>query len=108
VAAFGRVSLEAVVCGKPVVGPRAGGSLDLIEDGSNGRFFEPRDAEDFAAKVFWYHETRDRVHSHAANALKSIEDRFSTRKTTDAYRDLYARAPDRQRPSAASPTARPL
>jgi glycosyltransferase involved in cell wall biosynthesis len=91
VEAFERVSLEAMVCGKPVVGPRAGGSLDLIEDGSNGRFFEPRDAKDFAAKVLWYHETRDRAHSHGANALKSVEDQFSTRTMIDAYLDLDAR-----------------
>lgn len=93
--AFGRVSLEAMACGKPVVGPRAGGSLDLIEDGSNGRFFEPRDADDFAAKVLWYYESRDQIHLHGANALKSVEDRFSTHKMADAYLDLYASVLDR-------------
>ena len=50
------------------------------------------DCRKLRRKVVWYHETRDRAHSHGANALKSVEDRFSTRKTTDAYRDLYARA----------------
>lgn len=45
------VTLEAMASGLPIVAARAGGSLELVEDGVNGLLFEPGSAEDAAAKV---------------------------------------------------------
>jgi glycosyltransferase involved in cell wall biosynthesis len=87
--AFSRASLEAMACGKPVVGPRAGGSLDLIEDGVSGRFFAADDAHDFAAKIRWYHDDRRRVGEHGEAAVKRVESNFSTSSMLEAYLRLY-------------------
>ena len=40
--------LEAMACGKPVVGPNYGGSRDIIRNGVNGYLFKVNDYEDLA------------------------------------------------------------
>ena len=46
--AFGRVTVEAMLAGKPVVGARSGGTAELIRNGHNGFLYEPGDVEQLA------------------------------------------------------------
>lgn len=48
---FGRVVLEAMALGTPVIAAGAGGILELIEDQQNGVLFTPGNSDDMAAKV---------------------------------------------------------
>lgn len=48
---FGQTVQEAHASGVPVVAPRAGGPIDLIEHGGSGYFFEPDDDEDLRMRV---------------------------------------------------------
>jgi len=43
--------LEAMAFGLPVIGPRARGVPELVEDGVNGRIFAPGDAQELAAHM---------------------------------------------------------
>lgn len=61
---FGLVAVEAQACGVPVIAFKAGGTLDIIEDGKNGLFFEKQTLEGliealqrFKATVFDYEYT---------------------------------------------------
>nr|WP_225443699.1 glycosyltransferase [Lolliginicoccus lacisalsi] len=49
--AFGRVTVEAMACGIPVIGSRSGGTPDLVNDGENGLLYEPGDADALARHI---------------------------------------------------------
>jgi glycosyltransferase involved in cell wall biosynthesis len=48
---FGRVFVEAMLAGKPVVTPRGGGALEIVEDGVTGFLVSPRDPADMQHRL---------------------------------------------------------
>jgi glycosyltransferase involved in cell wall biosynthesis len=48
---FGRTIVEAMACGRPVVVARAGGAVELFEEGQSGLGFTPGDPDDLARAV---------------------------------------------------------
>ena len=49
--AFGRVTVEAMKAGVPIVGAASGGTLDIVRDGETGLLYRPGDAGDLADKL---------------------------------------------------------
>jgi glycosyltransferase involved in cell wall biosynthesis/CheY-like chemotaxis protein len=49
--AFGRVTVEAMKLGRPVVGTNSGGTPEIIRDRFNGLLYAPGDARDLADKI---------------------------------------------------------
>ncbi len=54
--AFGRVTVEAMRAGKPVVGTRSGGTIELIQEGFNGFLYTPGDYEELAEKIMYLYD----------------------------------------------------
>lgn len=52
--------LEAMASGLPIVAARTGGIPEIVEDGVNGRLFEPGDVDSLAAGLAWIFESEDR------------------------------------------------
>lgn len=48
---FGRVIVEGMLAGRPVVATRAGGVLEIVEDGTSGVLVPPRDATALASAL---------------------------------------------------------
>jgi glycosyltransferase involved in cell wall biosynthesis len=48
---FPTVNLEAMACGKPVVGTKFGGTPEAVIDGETGYIIDPRDIGSFSAKM---------------------------------------------------------
>lgn len=48
---FGRVIVEAMLCGRPVVATRAGGALELVEHGVNGFLVTPASSPELAKVI---------------------------------------------------------
>ena len=87
--AFGRSNLEAMALGKPLIGSNTGGLLDLIDDGVSGRLFETKNEQDFVRQVLSYFEDRRLVIAHGQNALRRVDEKFSTLRMTQQYINTY-------------------
>lgn len=74
---FGRVIIEAMAAGAPVVAADAGGAREIVADGATGLLARPGDDEDYATKLALLMESPGRRAAMAAAAVKAVEDRFT-------------------------------
>jgi FkbM family methyltransferase len=79
--AFGRVTAEGMILGKPVVAAASGGTIELIQDNKTGWLFKPGDKEDLAAKIKDLHSRKDKGASIGTAATVAIT------KLLGSYRD---------------------
>ncbi len=70
--AFGRVTVEAMAMGRPVIATAHGGSLETVVDGETGWLVPPGDAQAMAVAI-------DKALRLSADALKSIGDKGRSR-----------------------------
>lgn len=75
--AFGRVTVEALKSGRPVVGTRSAGTRELISDGTNGLLYEPGDADELAAALARLARDPELFAALSRNASASVEGRFT-------------------------------
>jgi glycosyltransferase involved in cell wall biosynthesis len=86
---LGVVLLEAMACERPVVASRAGGILDVVEDGVTGWLADPGDAEVLAEVLDTVAADPERARTVAARGREIAARRFSWERilaeTTRAY-----------------------
>jgi glycosyltransferase involved in cell wall biosynthesis len=75
--AFGRVTVEGMLAGKPVVGSRSGGTAELLIDGFNGFGYTPGDADDLAEKIQHLHDHPADAATMGTNAAKWAAEQFN-------------------------------
>jgi phosphatidylinositol alpha 1,6-mannosyltransferase len=66
---------EALASGVPVVAPRQGGPVDVVDDGTTGFLYRPGDAADLASSVDVLHADPDRRHRMGLAARDAVADR---------------------------------
>ena len=92
---FGYVYVEAMSCGRPVIGCRAAGPLEIIDDGVTGRLVNISDAADLADKMECYAADIDLRVRHGEAARRRAIDLFSqatmVRKTQELYLQTLGR-----------------
>ena len=89
VEAFGLVTIEAMACGKPVVGTNVGGIPDTIAEGMNGFLVKPRDPESLAERITLLLES-PRLRERMGKAGREIAERkFSMAERIDKILRLY-------------------
>jgi glycosyltransferase involved in cell wall biosynthesis len=99
--AFGRVTVEAMKLGKPVVGAESGGTAELIRHGDNGLLFRVGDAEDLAEKLEQLYHDRSLLNEIGVRAQKWANDNFNVEKYANELMQVFTEAID-MRTSAAS------
>jgi glycosyltransferase involved in cell wall biosynthesis len=77
---FGRVLIEAMAAGKPVVAARGGGVAEIVEDGVTGYLVPPRDAAAVAERIALLADERRRAAMGRAGRRRAL-----THFTLDAY-----------------------
>jgi glycosyltransferase involved in cell wall biosynthesis len=86
---MGRVGVEAMAAGKPVVGSRVGGIPDLIEDGQTGYLVPPADEKALAAAILKLLNDRDRARLMGERGKQRCQ-RYSLDAMIAKLDDLYS------------------
>ena len=74
---FGRVVVEGMLAGKPVVATRAGGVLEIVEDGVTGRLVPPGDVEALAEALRTLLANPEQTSAMAVAGRAAARQRFS-------------------------------
>jgi glycosyltransferase involved in cell wall biosynthesis len=74
--AFGRVSVEALALGVPVIASRSGGSIEVMIENEIGLLYEPGDFNDLADKIQELINDRERYLRFSRRAASSVRERF--------------------------------
>ncbi|WP_179400800.1 glycosyltransferase family 4 protein [Burkholderia guangdongensis] len=87
---FGRVIVEGMLARRPVVAARAGGVVEIVEDGENGLLCEPGDAQSLADALDALHTDKALRERLVASGLVTALRRFGTKTYVDGVREILA------------------
>ena len=89
---FGRVVVEAMAAGVPVVGARGGGVAEIVDHGESGLLFEPNDPLDLARCVEKLSTNRELANRLGAcgreRAQREYDIGATTRRVAEVYQDV--------------------
>ena len=87
--AFGLAALEAMSFGIPVLAAKAGGLIEIIEDGYNGLLFSNRNLTEGVQKLLRLIDDNEEYLKISKNATSTARNDFSADKALDAYEKAY-------------------
>jgi glycosyltransferase involved in cell wall biosynthesis len=91
VEAFGRVIVEGMAAGLPVVATRAGGATEILKDTEAGRLVEPGDVKGMADAIGYYLDNPTVARSAGEVGLK-VAERYNEGDLAKKLSDLYQKA----------------
>jgi glycosyltransferase involved in cell wall biosynthesis len=86
---FGRVMIEAMALGRPLIAPREGGPLAIVDDGVTGLLVEPRDAEALAVAIDALIGDTARRRAMGAAARRRVDEVFDLRHHVRAIETIF-------------------
>lgn len=81
--AFGRVTVEAMLGGMPVIASATGANTELVRDGYNGLLFDVGNVKELAAKMEYFILQPQIVESLGINASQSSVEKYTVAKNAD-------------------------
>jgi glycosyltransferase involved in cell wall biosynthesis len=103
---FGRVIVEAMLAGRPVIATRGGGPEEIVEEGVNGWLVPPGDAGALAAAVDEVLRRPDAAARVAAHARTEALEKYTLSKTNAAIAQVITAVLDP--PAKLAPAAKAL
>ncbi|WP_315791492.1 glycosyltransferase family 4 protein [Fischerella sp. JS2] len=88
---FGRVIVEAMLCGKPVIAAKAGGALELVEDGVNGFLVTPGETQELAQVITTCLQESSKTATIANYARTTASQRFDVTNINQQIAELLAK-----------------
>lgn len=89
---FGLVALEAMAHGAPLVATRAGGLVDLVEDGSTGLLCRPGAVAELATAIARLLDAPELAARLGASAAARVRRDFAPAAVAGRWEEVYARA----------------
>lgn len=83
------VLVEAMACGKPLIGSRVGGIPEIIREGVNGLLFEPKNYKELAKKISMLMEDENLRKEVGKKSRKIVEEMFSWKKVAEKVFRIY-------------------
>ena len=88
---FGLSALEALACGAPVIGTRAGGLPEVVQEGVTGVLRDVGDVEGMSAAAVDILSSAERWQAMSDAAAADARTRFSQEDIVTRYEDFYTR-----------------
>ena len=89
---LGRVIIEAMATGTPVIGSRVGGIPELVEDGVRGFLVPPGDQKALAEKIRWILNNPEEAREMGSRARLFAAKLFSTETYVMGYGQIFEAA----------------
>jgi glycosyltransferase involved in cell wall biosynthesis len=84
------ILLEAMACGKPILGSNLGGIPEIITDDTVGKLFKPGDVDSMVSSVRWIESLhKDELTEMGANNRRVIEENYSLDAHGKQITELY-------------------
>jgi glycosyltransferase involved in cell wall biosynthesis len=99
---FGLTPLEAMACGRPVIGSAVGGITFTVRDGETGLLVPPRDPAALAARLRDLLNDDSRRARMGDSARRRVERHFTWPSIASRTADLYASLVERERTATAA------
>lgn len=87
--AFGRVTIEAMMSGIPVIGSKSGGTPELIENQKTGLLFSSGNALELANQIRYVYFNRNEIERMGKNAFQYAKDYFLIDRCAAEINKLY-------------------
>jgi glycosyltransferase involved in cell wall biosynthesis len=88
--AFGIATVEAMGCGKPVIGTNVGGIPDIIDNGINGYLVKPKDPKSLADKIAFLIGNPCLMKKMGKEGRRIAEENFDMEKRIDKVLTVYS------------------
>ncbi len=85
---YGMVTVEALVCGLPVIGTNDGGTISLIDHGRNGLRVKPFDVDDLASNLIDLLRDRAKMDRLGRTAFEESAERFDHHRQCRAWGNI--------------------
>lgn len=87
--AFGRVTIEALQCGIPVIGSNTGATPEIVQDGFNGLIYDKRKTEDLSKCIEKVVKDKEYLELMSRNDTNEVNDKYGIDECIDSIYQVF-------------------